>query len=87
MNLFDYARKPYPLNLNRWATILIISLFISFFLIIFQPFGLQNMKSEWKLLLIAGYGLVTFTVLILDTFIIPLIIPGFFNEEKWTVSK
>jgi hypothetical protein len=87
MNLFEYARKPYPLNINRWSTILIISLFISFFLVIFQPFGLHNIESDWKVLLITGYGLVTLAVLILDTVIVPLIFPRFFNEEKWTVSK
>ncbi len=87
MNILDYARKPYPLHLNRWGTILIISIFISLFLIIFQPFGLQNMKSELKLLFLAGYGLVTFVVLVFDSFIVPLIFPSLFREEKWTISK
>ena len=87
MNLLEYARKPYPLSINRWNTILVISLFISVFLLVFQPFGLQDMNSEWKLLLIAGYGLVTFAVLILDIFVVPLIFPAAFNEEKWTVSR
>jgi len=87
MSIVDYARKPYPMNLNRWVTILIISLFISLFLIIFQPFGLQNMESERKLLLLAGYGLVTFVVLVFDTFIVPSILPSLFKEEKWTISR
>jgi hypothetical protein len=45
------------------------------------------LESEWKILLIAGYGLVTCIVLILDTFLVPLIFPALFKEEKWTVSK
>jgi hypothetical protein len=63
------------------------SSFISFFLIIFQPFGLQYLNSDRKSLLLAGYGLVTFVVLFIDLFIVPFVFPAVFKEEKWTVSR
>jgi len=87
MSILDYARKPYPVSLSRWAIILVISPFISIFLVIFQPFGLQYLESDRKSLLLAGYGLVTFVVLSIDLFIVPFIFPLVFKEERWTVSR
>ena len=87
MSILDYARKPYPVILSRWAIILTISPFISFFLIIFQPFGLQYLDPDRKFLLLAGYGLVTFVVLCIDLFLIPSMFPSVFREERWTVAK
>jgi len=45
------------------------------------------MESELKLLLLAGYGLVTFVVLVFDIFIVPSFFPSLFREEKWTISR
>lgn len=87
MSILDYARKPYPVSLSRWAIILVISPFISIFLVIFQPFGLQYLESDRKSLLLAGYGLVTFVVLSIDLFIVPFIFPSVFKEERWTVLR
>lgn len=87
MSILDYARKPYPVSLSRWAIILVISPFISIFLVIFQPFGLQYLEPDRKSLLLAGFGLVTFVVLSIDLFIVPFIFPLVFKEERWTVSR
>jgi len=56
-------------------------------MVMFQPFGLQDLESDSKSLLLAGYGLVTFVVLCIDLFIVPFIFPSVFKEEKWTVSR
>ncbi len=87
MSILDLARKPYPTILSRWAIILVISPFISIFMVIFQPFGLQYMESDIKALLLAGYGLVTFVVLCFDLFLVPFIFPSVFKEERWTVAR
>ena len=87
MNIIEYARKPYPLSLNKWGIILSISLFISFFMVFFQPFGLHDLESERKSLLLAGYGLVTFCVMFVNMIFLPLIFPGIFKEERWTVFR
>ncbi len=87
MNIRKFLNKPYPLNLNRWSIIIIISLFISVFLMLFQPFGLQNFKSEEKAVILAGYGVVTFLLLILNLIVLPSIFPKFLNEDRWSVYK
>jgi hypothetical protein len=87
MNVFDYLRKPYPVSQNRWAITLGISLFISVFMILFQPFGLHNLESGEKSWMLAGYGGVTLLVLLIDIFILPLVFPLFFKEENWTVFR
>lgn len=85
--MLHYLNKPYPLYERKWVLIIAISLFVSIFLVVFQPFGLQNLRSEYKLLLLAGYGAVTFLVLILDMIIFPFIFPSCFREERWTILK
>lgn len=85
--LIEYARKPFPMHTSRWGVIISVSVFVSFFLVVFQPFGLQYMESDYKSYLLAGYGLVTFIVLVIDMFILPIAIPGFFREERWTVAR
>jgi hypothetical protein len=87
MNILEYARKPYPLRLSHWGIIIAISLFVSIFMVVFQPFGLQAMDSDRKSLLLTGYGLVTFVVLFVDMIILPLVFHGVFREERWTVFK
>jgi hypothetical protein len=87
MNIIEYARKPYPLRFNKWGIILVISLFVSFFMVVFQPFGLQYMESDRKSLLLPGYGLVTFVVLFIDMIILPLVFHRVFREERWTVFR
>ena len=80
-----YLRKPYPHRHNRWVILVLIPLFISLFMVTFQPFGLQLLVHENKNLLLVGYGLVTFIVLGFDMYILPLILPKLFNEERWQV--
>jgi hypothetical protein len=82
-----YLTQRYPWEENKWKEVIAISLFIAVFLMIFQPFGLSELQTNGKYLVLAGYGLVTFFVLILDLVIIPQILPGVFNDEKWTVLK
>ncbi len=79
--------KPYPINLNRWGITIFISIFVAVFLVFFQPFGLQHLQLEHKNILLAGYGGITFLVLFLNLFIIPIFLPFLFNEDNWTVAK
>jgi hypothetical protein len=83
----EYIRQPYPLFENRWRIILSISLFVSLFILIFQPFGISNYTGEFKPLFEAGYGIVTFIVLIIDLFLFPLFLDEWFDSQKWTVFK
>jgi DNA-binding LytR/AlgR family response regulator len=83
----EYIRQPYPLFENRWRIILSISLFVSLFILIFEPFGISNYAGEFKPLFEAGYGIVTFIVLLIDLFLFPLFLDEWFIPQKWTVYK
>jgi hypothetical protein len=82
-----YLSQQYPREENPWKIILPVSVFIGLFLVIFQPFGLDDLEMTFKSLFLAGYGLVTLLVLILDLLLLPLLVPKLFSDEKWTVIK
>lgn len=80
----------YPFEKNPqkdWLIIISISLFIGLFLYIFRPFGLHGATRQYQSFILFGYGIVTFTVLVLNVFMIPAIFPSWFREEKWTVKR
>lgn len=83
----NILNRPYPLLLNKWKLAIYVSIFISFFLSVFQPFGLQFVDIENKTIVLIGYGMVTFVILLIDFFIVPVLFKSFFYEENWTVWK
>ncbi|MFO7614003.1 MAG: LytTR family DNA-binding domain-containing protein [Bacteroidales bacterium] len=85
--LKKYFTQRYPYEENKWKIIVPISLFIAIFLVIFQPFGLEGLQIDYKYYFLAGYGLVTFLVLVLVMILLPAVFPGSFREEKWTIIK
>ena len=52
-------------------------------MLIFQPFGLDDLEMRFKGLMLAGYGMVTFLVLIIDLLLLPMLVPKLFSGEKW----
>jgi hypothetical protein len=87
MNIRNYLSQRYPLEENIWKIILPISVFISLFMMIFQPFGLDDLQMKFKGLMLAGYGLVTLLVLILDLIILPRLLPKQIRDDEWSVLK
>lgn len=87
MKFRKYIHQAFPLQENKWPVIILISLFVSLFLIVFQPFGINLMPEENRIILLSGYGLVTFVVLFLDLIVIERLFPKTFNEKSWTISK
>lgn len=83
----QYLHQPYPLYEKRWNIIFAISLFISFFMLFFQPFGLSAFESEYRLYFEIGYGVVTFLVLLIDLFAFPFLFKKTFKFRQWTVLK
>jgi hypothetical protein len=83
----QYLQQPYPLYEKRWNIIVAISLFISFFMLFFQPFGLSAFESNYRLYFEIGYGVVTFLVLLIDLFAFPLLFKKTFKFQQWTVLK
>jgi len=80
-----YLKQPYPRIKKKWLQIIAISSFISLFMILFQPFGLSFYQSDHKMLVVGGYGGVTFIILVFNLFIIlPALKVWLVN---WTVLK
>ena len=81
--------KPFPLiekKRHRIFVSLLFSFSVFVFLIIFQPFGLEDIKY-YKPIFIAGFFVITLIVLLAHFFITPIIFTNFYNFDKWTVKK
>lgn len=87
MNIVSYLKQPFPKLKSKWRLIILISLFVALFLIIFQPFGINYMEQKNKLLILSGYGLVTFLTLFINLILIENIFPKGFSENHWTIWK
>jgi len=88
--LITSLNKPYPLNLDfkrMLPFILALGFFTSFFLIIFQPFGLSNYPNPFKNLQIMGMGIVVVVVISMSLLTIPKILPSPFSEDRWNIGK
>lgn len=88
--MLDFLTSPYPLRKSaaqEWGFILGAGAFVAFFLIVFQPFGTREFKSEHKYLFLAGYGVVVSVSIFLMSKMVPLLLPRLFEEEKWTVGR
>lgn len=83
----DFLNKPYPHTLNKWKIVLFVSGFIFLFLLIFQPFGINQIHNERKIFILLGYGLVTGIALIFCQFFLPLVFKNWFKDENWTVKS
>ncbi|OFX83238.1 MAG: hypothetical protein A2W99_12535 [Bacteroidetes bacterium GWF2_33_16] len=87
MNLIAYLKQPFPKAESKWKIIILISLFVALFLIVFEPFGINLYKSNIKTLILAGYGVVTFLILVFNLIIVEHIFSKFFEEKNWTLWK
>lgn len=88
MNVISYLKQPFPKAENKWKDIVIISLFVPFFLFVFQPFGIGSIEnSSDKYLFIGGFFAVTFTVLVLCLIVFERIFYRFFEEKNWCLYK
>lgn len=85
-----FLKKPYPLNVNSFKELPIItgfSFFVSLFLILFQPFGLDRFQHPHKNLLLVGVGAICFVVQAVDNYLLPRILRRPFNEDKWNIGR
>jgi hypothetical protein len=87
MSIFN---KPYPKESDakkKFLTAFIFGNFVFLFLLLFQPFGIREWTVKNKALILAGFGAVTFVVVILNAFLIEQIIKNWFKEKNWKVWK
>ena len=88
--LISSLQKPYPLNIDFKRVlpfILAFGFFISIFLIIFQPFGLNNYHSPDKTLQLIGMGFIVTILLSVNLLAIPKIISSVFSEDRWNIGR
>ena len=89
MNISNWLHKPYPLIVDIKLQLLIslsFGIFIYAFLLIFQPFGIENIIAN-KFTYLIGFGLVTTLVMFFIYTIAPKIAPKAFDMEKWNIGK
>lgn len=88
MNILLYLKQPFPKAENKWKTIVLISLFVTIFLFVFQPFGIERIGNRnSKYFFIGGFGFVSFIIMVFDLIIIERLFHRFFNEKNWRVYK
>jgi DNA-binding LytR/AlgR family response regulator len=85
MTIKKILNQTFPSPDKNWSTtIFFMSLFVSLFLLVFQPI---NGDIPYKEIILAGYGLLSYiTGAILHLFCLN-IFPQYFNENKWTIKK
>ena len=84
--LYSWFNKPFPSYLSIKQKISIpvyFGIFVSAFLYIFQPFGIETNN----LLYVVIYGITTTLIMLFFSIIFPLFFPKFSNEDKWNVHK
>lgn len=90
MGIWSILRQPYTVLDPPSAQIRsagAIGLFVGFFLLIFQPFGLGEWQTDYKWLKILGFGFITFAFTALHFTLWPRLFPNFFAEKCWTVGR
>ena len=86
----DFLKRPYSFNDDlkynlRLSTGISIGMFI--FYLFFQPLALKNEDVNNRLVIIAGFGFITFFILGIALIILPWIFPRFFQTGKWNLIR
>lgn len=86
----DFLNRPYSFNDDlKYNLRLSIGISIGMFLfyLFFQPLDLRNEDLNTRLVIIAGFGFITFFILGLNLIFLPLIFPKFFQTGKWNFIR
>ena len=84
--LKEYLNQPYPMFKDRWKLVISISMFIGSFMMIFRPFG-TAFQGRYSELMLAGYGLISFVILVFDLFVVRQFFRKWFDAAAWNVRK
>lgn len=84
--ILKYLSSPYPLFCQRWKVALISCGIVFFILLLFQPFGISAISHN-KLGILLGYMAVTGLFLCIPVYLLPLLFPDFYEDERWTLGK
>ncbi len=87
-DVVQVLNKPFP-EMERptyFKLLISLSLFVTFFLYIFEPFGLSTLQEN-QFLICLGFGSMTFVGAMIYDFIFHVILRLNSNSEKWTYGK
>jgi DNA-binding LytR/AlgR family response regulator len=88
--MFSLFRQPFPFDDSRQVSLIrgvVIGAFVGLFLIVFQPFGIERWQTAYKLVKLAGFGLIA-GLLTAGHFVVwPRLFPGWFAESRWSVGR
>lgn len=88
--MLSFLKKPYPYNsfsLKDVLTYFIVGCFVSFFLIVFQPFEISIWHPEHKLLKLFGFGFVSFICPLIFKLLTEFLFRKTNPEVSWAVWK
>jgi len=86
----DFLNRPYSFNDDlkynlRLSTGISMGMFL--FYLFFQPLDLKNEDVNNRLVIIAGFGFITFSILGIALIILPWIFPKFFQTGRWNIWR
>ena len=85
----NWLNKPFPSYISikqKIAIPIYFGIFVSLFLLIFLPFGIEKINLS-QITNIISYGVVTTIIMLFFSIVFPKILPKFSNEENWTILK
>jgi len=88
--MFSFLKQPFPCiyeQKSNFASALLIGLFVTIFLLTFKPFGIEESELTYTVVKTAGFGVVSFVVMLFIYFVLPKIFTAFFKEKDYTVAN
>ncbi len=88
--MYKFLNAPFPFERNpvlEVSGIIGIGLFVTLFLIFFEPFGTDDFQRSNRTLFLLGYGIVVSIVFFTFRFILPLLFKDYFCDDNWNVSR
>ena len=86
----DLLNRPFSFNDDLKYNLQLsvgISIGMFLFFLFFQPLDLNNSDFNNRLVIIAGFGIITFLILGLNLILLPYLFPTFFQTGKWNLIR
>ena len=86
----DFLNRPFSFNDDLKYNLQLsvgISIGMFLFFLFFQPLDLNNSDFNNRLVIIAGFGIITFLILGLNLILLPYLFPTFFQTGKWNLIR
>ena len=84
----NWLNKPYPLvegTGTKLSIAIVVGAIVYLFLLIYQPFGIAEIEN--KALVLAGFGVAVLLAQLFSFFLLPRLLPNFFQPDSWTIGK